>query len=194
MRRLVGRISDEAGIPAPRFSGEPVPSFEDVLLLLKPARLERIYVELKGKAGNQQALLDSVLALMRKHRVDRSITLLSFDHGIIHRAKELASDVRTAALFPAKGRRLISTRSIIRSALSAGVDEVALHFGLATQRSIEAFHERGLSVSVWTANGKRAMLRLAACRTDSIMTNFPNRLRDVLASRNAAQPASGRRR
>ncbi len=194
VRAMVGRISAEAGAATPRYSGEPVPSLEDVLSLLKPAGLERVYVELKGTPANQQTLLNSVLALVRKLGVDRATTLLSFDLGLVRRAKELASDVRTAALFPAKGRRLISTRSIVRSAESAGVDEVALHFGLATQRSIEAFHERGLSVSVWTANSKLAMRRIVACGADSIMTNFPNRLREVLELREARRPARGHRR
>jgi glycerophosphoryl diester phosphodiesterase len=194
VRAMVGRISAEAGAAAPRYSGEPVPSLEDVLSLLKPAGLERIYVELKGTPANQQTLLNSVLALVRKLGVDRATTLLSFDLGLVRRAKELASDVRTAALFPAKGRRLISARSIVRSAKSAGVDEVALHFGLATQRSIEAFHERGLSVSVWTANSKLAMRRIVACGADSIMTNFPNRLRDVIELRKVRQTVRGHRR
>jgi glycerophosphoryl diester phosphodiesterase len=194
VRAMVGSIFSEAGAAPPRYSGEPVPSFEDVLSLLKPAGLERIYVELKGSPLNRQALLLSVLALVREHRVDRSITLLSFDHAIIRRAKELATDVRTAALFPARGRRLISTRSIIRSAENAGVDEVALHFGLATRRSVELLHKRGLSVSVWTANSKLSMRRIAASGADSIMTNFPNRLRDVLELREARQPVRGHRR
>jgi glycerophosphoryl diester phosphodiesterase len=186
VRAMVGRISAEAGAAVPRYSGEPVPSLEDVLSLLKPAGLERIYIELKGSPFSQQALLESIVALVRKHGVDRSVTLLSFDHTIIRRAKDLATGLRTAALFPARGRRLISTRSVIRSAESAGVDEVALHFGLATQRSIDAFHERGFSVSVWTANSKISMRRIAACGADSIMTNFPNRLRDVLELRDAS--------
>lgn len=88
--------------------------------------------------------------------------------------------------------RLISTRSIIRSAEAAGVDEVALHFGLATQRRVEAFHERGLSVSIWTANSKLSMRRIASCGADSIMTNFPNRLRDILELREAHQAVRGR--
>lgn len=185
VRAMVRRISAESGAGVPRYSGEPVPSLEDVLLLLKPTGLERIYVELKGNPQNQQGLLNSILTLVRKQGVERSTTLLSFDHALIRQVKDVAGGVRTAALFPARGRRLISTRSIIRSAENAGVDEVALHFGLATQRSVEAFHEQGLSVSVWTANSKLTMRRIAACGADSIMTNFPNRLRDVLELREA---------
>lgn len=189
VRAVLERIHSEAGTAAPRYSGEPVPSLEDVLVLLKHARLEQIYVELKPNRVSQAALLDSVLALVRKHRLVGSTTLLSFDHALVRRVKELDGEVRTAALFPPRARRLISTRSIIRSAESAGVDEVALHYGLATRRSVDALHERGLSVSVWTANSKLAMRRLAACGVDSIMTNFPHRLRDVPNSLSAHQSA-----
>jgi len=192
VRAMVRRISAEAGAEIPRYSGEPVPSLEDVLSLLKPAGLERIYIELKGNTRTQQELLQSVLALVREHPVERSTTLLSFDHALIRRAKELATGVRSAALFPARGRRLVSMRSIIRFAESAGVDEVALHFGLATQRSVEAFHERGLSVSVGTANSKLSMRRIVSCGADSIMTNFPNRMRDVLELREARRSVRGR--
>jgi glycerophosphoryl diester phosphodiesterase len=192
VRAMVRRILAESGAGVPCYSGEPVPSLEDVLLLLKPAGLDRIYVELKGNPQNQQDLLNSILTLVRKQGVERSTTLLSFDHALIRQVKDVATGVRTAALFPARGRRLISTRSIIRSAESAGVDEVALHFGLATQRSVEAFHERGLSVSVWTANSKLSMRRIVSCGADSIMTNFPNRLRDVLELREARLPVKGR--
>jgi len=75
VRAMVGRISSEVGAAVPRYSGEPVPSLEDVLSLLKPAGLERIYIELKGSPLNH-ALLESILALVRKHGVDRSATLL----------------------------------------------------------------------------------------------------------------------
>lgn len=182
LRTVTRRISVQAGTPFQTFSHEPVPTLEAVLSLLAAARLERIYVELKGSPANRQALLEAVLSLVSTLRVERSVTLLSFDHAIVRSAKEISGVIRTAATFPARGRRLISTRSIIRAADEAGVDEVALHFGLVTRRAVETFHERGLSVSVWTANSKLAMRRLVACGVDSIMTNFPNRLREILVS------------
>ena len=185
MRAMVERSSVDAGGILPSYSGEPVPSLDDVLAFLKPAGLERIYVELKGSPLNKAVLIDSVLYSVRRHGLCGSTTFLSFDHELVTQVKRLSTEVRTAALFLPRGRTLISTRSIIRSARSAGVDEVALHYGLATRRSIDALHERGFSVSVWTANSKLAMRRIAASGADSIMTNFPNRLREVLDSRSA---------
>jgi glycerophosphoryl diester phosphodiesterase len=163
------------------FSSEPPPTLEAALSLLSRAGVERIYIELKADHGHGQ-LLERVFPMIRALQVERSVTLLSFDHATVRRAKEMASDIRTAATFPAKGRRLRTTRAMIRAAQNAGVDEVALHFGLATRRTVAAFHESGFSVSVWTANSKLSMRRLAACGVDSIMTDFPGRLRELLDS------------
>jgi len=98
----------------------------------------------------------------------------------VKQAKQYAPDIRTAATFSIAGRGSANARSIIDSAARADADEVALHYGLATRRAVEALHKSGFAVSVWTANSKLVMRRLAACGVDSIMTNFPNRLIGVL--------------
>jgi len=182
-RRLARRPRTRAmtrSLTASSFSREPIPTLEDALALFEPAAFERIYIELKGSIASRELLLDRVLSLVRRSRLHRSVTLLSFDHAIIRRAKEIDGGLRTAATFAASGRRLVSTRSIVRAAEDARVDEVALHFGLVTKRRVDALHERGIAVSVWTVNSKLAMRRAIACGVDSIMTNFPNRLREVL--------------
>lgn len=182
VRAMVRNLWAEADDASLTFSNQQVPTLEVALSFAAEAGLKRIYVELKGSEATRQALLEAVLSVVRTLAVERSVTLLSFDHAIVRSAKEISGGIRTAATFPARGRRLISTRSIVRAAEHAGVDEVALHFGLATRRAVEAFHEHGLSVSVWTANSKLAMRRLVACDVDAIMTNFPNRLLEVLVS------------
>ena len=182
-RRLARRARTHAmtrRLTASSFAGEPLPTLENALLLFESAALERIYIELKGSVASRDLLLDRVLSLVRRSRLQRSVTLLSFDHAIIRRAKEIDGAIRTAATFAASGRRLVSTRSFVRAAEDARVDEVALHFGLVNRRRVDALHERGLSVSVWTVNSKLAMRRVTACGVDSIMTNFPNRLLEVL--------------
>jgi glycerophosphoryl diester phosphodiesterase len=164
------------------YSGEPLPALEDALALLAPAALKRIYVELKGSRANRQALLDSVISSVREARLDHLVTLLSFDHAVVRCAKDLAPDLRTAAIFPAKWIRPLSMASIIKSAEESRVDEVALAFGLAKARMVDALHERGFSVSIWTVNRTLFMLRAKATGADAIMTNFPDRLRKVADS------------
>jgi glycerophosphoryl diester phosphodiesterase len=162
------------------FSAARIPTLEQVFRLLAAARLQRIYVELKGEASRKPALLEAALALAGKFRLQKSLTLLSFDHEIIAAAKRLAPEIRTAVTLPAARNALVTSRSIIRAVQRASADEAALHFGLATRRAVAALHEQGLAVSVWTANNKMVMRKLIACEVDAIMTNFPQRLFDLL--------------
>lgn len=162
------------------FSAERVPTLEEIFALLALAKLQRIYVELKGESSRKPALLEATLALINQFKLQKSVTLLSFDHQIIAKAKEIAPAIRTAATLPSTKNALVTSRSIIKTVQQASADEAALHFSLATRRTVAALHEQGLAVSVWTANNKMVMRRLIASQVDAIMTNFPERLRELL--------------
>jgi glycerophosphoryl diester phosphodiesterase len=167
-----------------RFAGESVPLLADVLALAAAAKVRRVYVELKGgRWQDKQPLLDAVLALVREHRMERAVTLLSFDHEIIRRVKVATPRLRTAATFAIPGRGHLTARAIINAVERAAADEAALHYGLATRRTVASLHERGISVAVWTANSTVILRRLLAVGVDAIMTNYPDRLADVLAAR-----------
>jgi glycerophosphoryl diester phosphodiesterase len=168
----------------PRFAGESVPLLAEVFALAARAKVRRVYVELKGsRYQNKQPLLDAVLALVGEQKMERAVTLLSFDHEIVRRAKTIAPRLRTAATFAIPGRGHLTARAIISAVERAAADEAALHYGLATRRTVAALHERGISVAVWTANSTVIMRRLLAVGVDAIMTNYPNRLADLLVSR-----------
>jgi glycerophosphoryl diester phosphodiesterase len=173
------------------FSSEPVPTLDAVLALLAPANLARVYIELKDNGSSKERLLDSTLSLVRKFGMQQSVTLLSFDHEAMRRAKEIAPDIRTAATFPVAARALATARSILRQAESVAADEAALHFSLATRRTVAALHEGGLSVSAWTANNRVVMRRLITAGVDSIMTNFPDRLVSALDSQGLISSGAG---
>jgi glycerophosphoryl diester phosphodiesterase len=179
--RLRAALERERG-DALSFSRESVPTLESVLALVGRAKLQRIYIEFKGSRSSREALVESVIQLVRELGLERVVTLLSFDHESVRLAKQLAGEIRTAATFSIAGRRLITPRAIIRAAQAVDADEAALHYGLVTRRTVEALHERRLAVSAWTANSRLVLRRLAACGVDSIMTNYPKRLIEILES------------
>jgi glycerophosphoryl diester phosphodiesterase len=162
-------------------SSQRVPALETVLATLSQASLSRVYIELKTD-DRRRALLETVISLVRNFGMERAVTLLSFDHEVIALSKIQAPEIRTAVTFPTNKRGLVSARSIVRETERVCADEAALHVSLATRRTVEAVHQRGLSVSVWTANRKLVMRRLIACGVDSIMTNFPDRLIHIVDS------------
>ena len=163
-------------------SHEGVPTLAAVLELIASARPRRVYIELKTDPSRREVLLERTVSLIRRSDLGETITLLSFDHEIVKLAKEIAPQLRTAATFPMAGRTFATPRGIIKAAAIASADEVALHFGLATLRTVRALHDSGLAVSAWTANRKILMRRLIAFGVDAIMTNFPNQLIDAIQS------------
>jgi glycerophosphoryl diester phosphodiesterase len=181
VRKTIERIAKESG-ENQVYSGENVPTLEAALDIVVPASLARIYIELKCDKKSREELVDSILALVRCLGAEAPVTLLSFDHEAIRLAKDRAPYVRTAATFPVSGRALLTARSIIELVEDVGADEAALHYGLATRRVVSVLHEREIAVSAWTANRPLIMRRLIASGVDAIMTNFPNRLKDIIAS------------
>jgi glycerophosphoryl diester phosphodiesterase len=161
------------------FAKERVPTLEMVLDELAPRA--RIYIELKGTRSSRPRLLSSTIEVVRQCYAETSVTLLSFDHAIIGESKRLAPELRAAILLPGAAGHL-AARSILEAAKRAGADEVALHFGLISRRTVAALQDAGLSVSAWTANRPMLMRRLASCGVDAIMTDFPDRLARLLGS------------
>ncbi|HKQ05271.1 MAG TPA: glycerophosphodiester phosphodiesterase [Blastocatellia bacterium] len=180
MAQSVAKLTKDDGLS---FAGESVPGLGGVLAMAAAANVKRVYIELKGnRRQDKQSLLDAVLTLVRQHKMERAVTLLSFDHEIVRRAKAQARRLRTAATFAIPGRGEMTARTIINAVKRAGADEAALHYGLATRRMVAALHAEGIGVAVWTVNSKLLMRRMLAVGVDAIMTNYPNRLADVLAA------------
>ena len=181
VRRMIERAAIEHRLKQ-TYTGENIPTLESVMKVLAPANLSRVYIELKCNDKRREPLIDSVFEIIRHLRLERSVTLLSFDHEAIHIARSRSPHIRTAATFPVSSRALVTTKSLIESVENAGADEAALHYGLATRRAVLSLHERGIAVSAWTANRPVVMRRLILSGVDAIMTNFPNRLKEVIAS------------
>ena len=72
------------------------------------------------EAARKQALLEATVELIQKFKLQKSVTLLSFDHQIIARAKKLAPAIRTAATLPlhsiAVRTHIKKTRSLTNAA------------------------------------------------------------------------------
>ena len=56
---------------------------------------------------------------------------------------------------------------------------------LVNEQTVGAAHELGVEMFVWTVNDREEMARLLALGVDGIITDFPGRLRDLVAERQA---------
>ncbi len=143
-----------------------------------------------------------VLDVIRAHHaVDRSL-LQSFDWRTLVIARQLEPRLRRVALgdattiFPGSpwtaGIRIPadalqgSLARIVANKLRAQV--VSLDFTILTDRLIRKSHEHGLGVIPWTVNAPADMASLIDRGVDGIITDYPDRLRDVMAAKRLRLP------
>ena len=157
-----------------KFTGERIPTLDEVLAAVKDRCA--LNIELKAKNSERQ-----VCELMRKYRVlDTSTSTMpsmisSFEWDLLWRAREIEPEIRIGMLAEKKPERLIA------EAIERRVAAINPRFDLATADFCAQAHRSGLKVYVWTVDAPEAMRALAENGVDGIMTNYPERLRALMA-------------
>jgi len=138
--------------------------------------------------------------------LDRA-TLQSFDWRTLREAKKLAPSLRTACLtIESAGNDTVQPAGDAPSPWTAGLD-LRLYGGSvpklahaagcvvwspfwrnATSERIAQAHALGLEVLPWTVNDPADMARLIEAGVDGLITDYPDRLRDVMAAKGLPLP------
>jgi glycerophosphoryl diester phosphodiesterase len=106
------------------------------------------------------------------------VIVQSFDFRILIAMKQLAPDIRLAALY--EDDRLGDFVSVART---AGTEIIAPEKALVTPTQVTAAHQAGLQVIPWTANTPQQWDALIAAGVDGIITDDPAALIDYLKQR-----------
>lgn len=172
----LGRL-DAGGRFDPRFAGEPLPTLEAVLR----AVAGRVAVNIEIKATTAQgpvdpAIVDDVVALVRRLGVEAAVIVSSFDPALLERTRRLAPALALAVLveFPAD----------LPAALDhcRRLDAAALHpeRTLVTADLVAAVHADGRRLFPWTVNDADEIRRLLGIGVDGVITDDPSTARAVV--------------
>jgi glycerophosphoryl diester phosphodiesterase len=159
----------DAGIRFGRqFAGLRIPRLEEVFRLT--AGRCGLNIELKGVDTEA-----TVCQLIRTHDAVATALVSSFDWATLARVREIDSRIRLGLLAKDHPQRLLDAASAMQAySINPNVEIVSA--GLCATA-----HARGLKLYAWTCDDPRRMRRLIADGVDGIMTNYPDRLRAVLA-------------
>ncbi len=135
-------------------------------------------LELKRSArGEYSGLEGEVLAAVESRGLLAATLFSSFYDGVLERLRALSSRARLAVLVsPRKPRR------VLERARRIAAEAVNPWFGLAESPWIEAAHGDGLAVYPYTVDELDDMRRLLTAGVDGLFTNYPERLRALVAS------------
>ena len=166
-----------------RGRGVRAPEFGEVLREFPNHKLN---VDIKEEQpGVEAALLGIIIEAGAKDRV----LVVSEIPTVVRRFRELSEGrVSTGASRPEIETFFRLSRLRLEFLLRPPYDalQVPVRFGgyeVATQRFVEAAHNRGVRVDVWTIDEPEEMRRLLDLGTDVIMTNRPEVLEGVLRER-----------
>lgn len=168
----------------------------------------------------RELFVQAVLAQIHQHNMHDQVTIQSFDWGALMLARQLAPGIPLIVLSNAQsflqcGQPGASpwTGGIDMDDFDCNLPAAAASFGAAaispvhglpqsagindpgyaaftTREMVEQAHALGLQVIPWTINDQATMTQLIDIGVDGIITDYPDRLREVMQSRELALPVA----
>lgn len=142
----------------------------------------RVNIEIKNPEPD---VIPSLCRLIKKHHMLKKVMVASFDTGVLKKFRSICPEVATSAgsseaiLFYSL-QKMYMEDAYSPDAQALQVPENYGSLQVVNRRFLEAAHARNMKVHVWTVNDVESMKRLLKLGVDGIMTDYPNRLVDLL--------------
>jgi glycerophosphoryl diester phosphodiesterase len=163
---------------APQFAGEPLPTLEDVISLVRGKMKLNIEVKLHG---HERDIAKLVVATIRSEKFENECLVTSFGHEVADEIKALAPELKVGYIF---GKDEYHER-----VFEGPVEVLSVNHYLISAEFMKRARAANKEVHVWTVNEKPLMHRLMDLGVDAIITNYPDRLAEVARERIALEQA-----
>jgi len=195
--------------------GTRMPRLADVFALAERAgnRTVRFNIEIKtdprdpAVTERPEAFADVLVAFIKEHGLGARVTIQSFDWRSLVRVGETAPEIERSCLTSEQpGEDTVQagtpgpkpwlggldparfSGSVPRLVAATGARVWSPDFHDLTPSRVSEAHGLSLSVLPWTANERADMERLLDLGVDGIITDYPDRLREVMAGRGLPLP------
>jgi glycerophosphoryl diester phosphodiesterase len=148
------------------FTGERIPTLEEVMTLTEGRCA--LNIEIKSAGAGPKAC-----ELIVARRALATAMVSSFDWDALAVVRHFEPRVRVGLLGSQWPVRMVGAACEIKA------ESINPRSDIVTEDLCIAAHERNLSVYAWTVDEPDEMRRLIAFGVDGIMTNYPERLREV---------------
>lgn len=195
--------------------GERIPTLASLFARVNALGAKDIHFDIETKINPHrpadtlapEAFVDALLAVIREHAMTRRVMVQSFDWRTLELLHRLEPGLRTTYLSSESpnfntvtdsswtaGHALAEFEGSVPRMVRASAGDApgviwAPNFNGLNARSVQDAQRLGLRVMPWTVNQKSQMERLIEWGVDGIITDYPDRLREVMAQRGMAVPA-----
>jgi glycerophosphoryl diester phosphodiesterase len=162
------------------FAGEQIPTLEEYLNILKGTKCTPV-IEIK-QSGTEKDIVE----LLAKLDMTEEVFIVSFMSKSLAEVKRLEPRVKFAHLFSwkvegsAESNAETFAAKLIEEANKVGTNSVSLHYGMISKKLVDILHEKGFYVWAWTINDVSLMNTLLDWKLDSITSDRPDVLIEVI--------------
>lgn len=157
-----------------------------------------------GKSAPPQRFVDVILASVRAAGKTGVVDIQSFDWRTLPMVRAAEPLIPLVALWDdttfTPGSPWLNgidpgvVEDPVEAATLVGADILSPAYALSDAALVERAHTRGMRVIPWTVNDEAAMRAQIAAGVDGLITDYPTRLRAVMAELNMTLPAAYQRR
>lgn len=192
--------------------GSRIPTLQEVFDLLERYEADvdlNIETKIDPTAPEEtvgpRAFARRILQVVRENHAASDTMLQSFDWRTLVAARSMRPRVTLVALADASTIQLGEPGTspwtagidvdappfngdVAKAARSVGASVLSPDYAFLTDEMVSSAHRRNMRVVPWTVNAKAAMHSLIDREVDGIITDFPNRLREVMEQEGLALP------
>lgn len=155
-----GRFSKE-------FSGEGIPTLEEVLIEVKGRA--KLIIEIKPY-GDNKALAEAVVSLVEKHEMVEDCYIQSFQFSILHEVRGLNGDIKIGQIF------YFSVGNLSR----LEVDYYAVDKSILSEALVKNAVKNNRELWVWTVNDESDIREVLKYDINGIITDYPERVQEII--------------
>ncbi len=145
------------------FDDAKIMTFEEVLDLV--GKKKRLNVEIKD-TGDSVRATEKAVELIEKHNITTTCYVSSFSYPLLRIVKRLNPRIKTA---------LIANVAVSTSySRLKDIDAVSLNYLFINRGTVNAAHQNGKQVFVWTVDRRDDIKQMIALGVDNIITNKPD--------------------
>ena len=137
---------------------EPVPTYEEMLIASKGKLV--LFIELKGATADKK-MADEATALVKQYQMEKESVIISLKYDLIDYIETNYPEIQTGFL----------TFASFGKTSKLNCDYIGLEEESATADAIDAIHDEGKKVMVWTANEAGSQRHFLCTKADAIITD-----------------------
>lgn len=156
-------------------NGEPLPTVEEYLDAFERCKKTKLIIEFKShkEKAREAELASKVIEMVKQRGLQEKVEYIAFGIHFVHLVRQLDPQAKVYYLNGDMSPSVLSTMG------AAGLD---YHYNVLFNRPqwVEAAHELGQKVNVWTVNKSEDIQKVIDLKVDFITTDEPVRVKEIL--------------